>query len=167
MFALRKPKALHWTHHARGKMQYYKLSEQRVRRVLHSPKRVEEGIAPKTVAMMQPNVAVSDKREVWKQEIWVMIQDRGSIRTVISAWRYPGMTKPHSEISLGLLRRELGEFYESQEEGEKFVHDTGGARVTSHSEILLRGETGHAAARARMTGMLKKWKRSWKINPKS
>ena len=104
MLAIRKPKVFHWTNHARGKMRYYRLSEQRVRRVIHSPKRIEEGIALKTVAMMQPNTAISDKCEVWKQEIWVMIQDKGSIRKVISAWRYPGMTKPGTSLPEEILR---------------------------------------------------------------
>ena len=48
-----KAKAWHWTSHARSKMWFYGLSEARVRRVINSPKRKEEGIAPKTIAMMQ------------------------------------------------------------------------------------------------------------------
>src|SRR5580704_13615327 len=91
-----KTKMLSWTHHAQAKMQFYRLSQERVRRVLHSPKRVEEGIAPKTVAMMQPTALKREGvgKETWTQEIWVMIQDVGRNRKVISAWRYPGITKP-------------------------------------------------------------------------
>lgn len=105
-------------------MAFYKLSEQRVVRVMHSPKRIEEGVAPKTVAMMQPasiktaasrptfakKVDATSKKETWSQEIWVMVQDLGKQRKIISAWRYPGMTKPRSEDSLDLLRREYREF---------------------------------------------------------
>lgn len=74
-------------------MRFYGLSQSRVKRVINHPKRLEEGIAPMTVALMQP--AGSQKRP---SEIWVMIQDEkkeGSVkRKIISAWRYPGQTKP-------------------------------------------------------------------------
>lgn len=65
-----------FTQHAQYKMQQYGLSEQRVRRVIRAPKRVETGIVENTVAVMQP---VSEKRMpggqmVWKQEIWTMYQ---------------------------------------------------------------------------------------------
>lgn len=95
-----------WTAHARAKMNFYRLSESRVRRVLHSPKRVEEGIAPKTIAMMQP--ASLKSKEKWTQEIWAMVQDAGSKRKVISAWRYPGMTKPRGVLDM--MRKEYAEF---------------------------------------------------------
>ena len=105
-------------------MAFYKLSEQRVMRVVHLPKRVEEGVAPKTVAMMQPasvkttagrptlekKGGVVTKKESWSQEIWVMIQDLGKQRKIISAWRYPGMTRPKSEVAMDTLRREYREF---------------------------------------------------------
>jgi predicted metalloenzyme YecM len=65
-------KALHWTAHARGKMRHYVLSEQRVKRVINSPKRIEEGIAPKTVAMMQSAGSLKHP-----YEIWVMVQNFG------------------------------------------------------------------------------------------
>ncbi len=135
MIIVRKPKVLQWTHHARGKMRYYGLSEQRVRRVMHSPKRVEEGIAPKTVAMMQPGSATSDKRQAtWKYEIWVMIQDAGNKRKIISAWRYPGMTKPGASLPDAILR------------------EVRAGAVSMREENL--------AARERMSGMLKKWRRA-------
>ena len=111
---LKKPIQLQWTLHARAKMNHYRLSPARVRHVLHSPKRVEEGVAPKTVAMMQP---VSMKlitaktggaqKESWTQEIWVMVQDVADARKVISAWRYPGVTKPRDAA---FLKKEYGEF---------------------------------------------------------
>ena len=114
---IQKPIILSWTHHARAKMNFYKLSQARVRRVLHSPKRVEEGVAPKTVAMMQPasmkfstGRVGAKKEERWTQEIWVMIQDIGKNRKVISAWRYPGVTKPRSEVAINLMRKAYNEF---------------------------------------------------------
>lgn len=101
MINIKPPKTLFWTNHAKAKMNFYRLSEQRVRRVLNSPKRIEEGIAPKTIAMMQPasyKTYGSNKTDrldgtYWTQEIWVMIEDSRVKRKIISAWRYPGMTK--------------------------------------------------------------------------
>lgn len=106
----KKPKTLHWTHHAHTKMRYYQLSESRIKRVIHTPKRIEEGVAPKTMAMMQS--AGSPKHPY---ELWVMIQDAGSKRKVISAWRYPGITKIHDDISAGFLKKEFGEFSETSD----------------------------------------------------
>ncbi|MDO8574500.1 MAG: hypothetical protein Q7R86_02645 [bacterium] len=96
---LRKPKTLAWTAHSRAKMRYYGLSEARVKRIIHSPKRIEEGIAPKTVAMMQS--AGSAKHPY---ELWVMLQDAGQKRKVISAWRYPGITKPGESLPEEIIR---------------------------------------------------------------
>jgi hypothetical protein len=98
-----KPKILHWTWHSREKMNFYRLSEARVRRVLHSPFRTEEGVAPKTWASMQP-------AGNGKHEIWVMYEDVGSKRKIISAWRYPGRTKPRSEAVLGVMRQEYANY---------------------------------------------------------
>ena len=129
----RKPKVLYWTAHSRAKMRFYGLSEQRVRRVIHSPRRIQEGIAPHTIAIMQPNAVISDKRpirrtqgkhmtwdrgvkkiltseggagrgEMWKQEIWVMIKEEKARRKIISAWRYPGMTKPGDPLPPEIIR---------------------------------------------------------------
>lgn len=117
---MKKPVQLQWTLHARAKMNHYRLTPARVRHVLHSPKRVEEGVAPKTVAMMQPvsmktmgsrtisSSAAGAKKESWTQEVWVMVQDSaGGGRKVISAWRYPGVTKPRESA---FLKKEYGEF---------------------------------------------------------
>lgn len=118
-----------WTKHAQSKMRFYRLSEQRVRRVLNSPKRTEEGIAPNTAAMMQPAlIKTKDGKQTWSQEIWVMVQrtrinadsnadKRRYIRVnprkyprksasvkIISAWRYPGRTKPGEPLPEEILR---------------------------------------------------------------
>ena len=54
-------------------MRFYKLSQARVKRVIKSPLRVEEGIAPDTVAVMQPaSYKGVGKERTWNQEIWVM-----------------------------------------------------------------------------------------------
>lgn len=101
-------------------MSFYKLSEQRVKRVLNSPRRVEEGVAPKTTALMQPGAiktalgrAGSTKQEDWTHEIWVMIQDEKSRRKVISAWRYPGKTKPRDEVLKDKIRAAYSEYLSS------------------------------------------------------
>ncbi len=96
---LKKPKTLYWTSHSRSKMRFYQLSEARLKRVIRSPQRIEEGIAPDTVGMMQS--AGSAKHPY---EIWLMIQDEKNRRKVISAWRYPGKTKPGQSLPAEILR---------------------------------------------------------------
>ncbi|MDP2856237.1 MAG: hypothetical protein Q8N90_03955 [bacterium] len=104
-----------WTNHSIDKMKQYQLSEQRIRRVLHTSKRKEEGIAPNTIAVMQSTGSLKHPTE-----IWVMIQEikneKGKIKShnekisplsmlrwasknilnkkirIISAWRYPGIS---------------------------------------------------------------------------
>jgi hypothetical protein len=85
-------RTFHWTLHALGKLQHYKLSQSRVRRIVHSPHRIEEGIAPGTIAMMQRSTGKSP------YELWVMLVDTPSERKVISAWRYPGTTEPRAPL---------------------------------------------------------------------
>ncbi|MEK7195107.1 MAG: hypothetical protein AAB655_00230 [Patescibacteria group bacterium] len=98
-------------------MRFYRLSEFRVRRVINSPKRAEEGVAPRTVAMMQPaSVKISagrqgsTKKETWNQEIWAMIQDEKGRRKVISAWRYPGMSKARDETTSDFIKKEYSDY---------------------------------------------------------
>src|SRR3989338_2671690 len=98
------------TKHALAKMRFYGLSEQRVKRVIRAPFRYEEGVLEKAIAVMQPNKIMKTEkgRPVdWKEEVWVMytlatgransklqIQNykHKKIR-VITAWRYPGVSK--------------------------------------------------------------------------
>ncbi len=114
--ALLTQKPLLWTEHARFKMRQYGLSEARVKRVLRNPVRTEAGIAPRTVAVMQPasvrhsersdsgvknpmlneksagsfaRLRMTEKRK-WSQELWVMYADTKKARKIIAAWRYPG-----------------------------------------------------------------------------
>lgn len=107
-----------WTDHAWEKMQYYGISESRIKRIIRFPTRIEEGVAEKTVAVMQPG---GGKRY---SEIWVMyaltkskvqnpklkesnrklenIQNFnfGSAKKirVITAWRYPGKSPERDPI---------------------------------------------------------------------
>ena len=106
-----------WTRHIKNKIMFYGLSAQKIKTVLKSPTRREDGIAPNTVAVMKRND--TKKR---KEEIWVMYQTsiknqkeqkntkvttsgyslitRGPKKVMISAWRYPGHTKPGSHIPI-------------------------------------------------------------------
>ncbi len=115
-----KPKTLQWTSHAKFKMRFYGLSESRVLRIINSPKRIEEGIAPKTVAMMQ--TAGSTKHPY---ELWTMVQDTKVFRKIISAWRYPGVTKPRSQIALTELGRRYEEFINADVKDEKNTAENG------------------------------------------
>jgi len=83
-----------WTKHVKKKMRQYQLSGRRLKRVLRKPTRKEIGVAPGTIAVMQP--AGTKKHPT---EIWLMYQilnqksksESQKIR-IISAWRYPGQS---------------------------------------------------------------------------
>ncbi|TSC90818.1 MAG: Uncharacterized protein CEN90_777 [Parcubacteria group bacterium Licking1014_17] len=107
-----------WTSHVTGKMAYYGISESLIKRIVRFPKRKEEGIAPGTVAVMQPG---SNKKK--PSEIWVMYQEIKSRQNpeeknkiqltmpkkrIISAWRYPGISPEGKEIPIpDEIRQEL------------------------------------------------------------
>lgn len=107
-----------WTKHSVEKMAFYGLSENRVKRVLRNPSRTEKGIAPNTIASMQ--VAGSKKHPY---EIWVMYQiksQKSKVKSqnlgrqgnqkltnkklkqiiIISAWKYPGRSKPGEPLPI-------------------------------------------------------------------
>ena len=94
-----------WTHHALGKLRQYGLSQNRIKRIVRYPVRVEEGIADNTVAFMQPtSYKTKEGVRTWSQELWVMARTVSSPDTkektmrIISAWRYPGITKPGAPL---------------------------------------------------------------------
>ncbi len=92
---------LKWTNHVAKKMMFYGLSATKVKSVLSRHNRAESGIAPNTIAVMQK----SGSRK-HPQEIWVMYQDKESaqegietpMRIIITAWRYPGVSRPREAI---------------------------------------------------------------------
>lgn len=86
-------KHYHWTAHSKHKMLQYQISESLVKRIIRSPKRIEEGIAPKTFAVMQSKVSKKPS------EIWIMYA-KGPKIIVVSAWRYPGITKSGKTLSI-------------------------------------------------------------------
>mgnify|MGYP001570257464 CR=1 FL=1 len=111
-------KNFRWTQHIKDKMLFYGLSEQKLKTVLKNPKRKEEGVAEGTLAVMMRND--TPKR---KQEIWLMYALGGSggskfgvqsskhsdksnasnssnAKVMISAWRYPGQSKPGKQLPI-------------------------------------------------------------------
>jgi len=98
---------LYWTDHARRKMRQYRLSASRVKRVLRHPARREIGVAEDTVAGMQPAGSPKNPYEIWV--MWSLDKARDKTRgfnkkikinlnkktTIISAWRYPGISPVH------------------------------------------------------------------------
>jgi len=112
-------KKLHWTEHAKLKMKQYGLSKTKLINLLYKPERKEEGIVPSTLAVMQTNKKYSHGRiRIPEQslkggarlrysyakkspgEIWLMYKDVKDLRKVISAWRYPGVSKPGETIPI-------------------------------------------------------------------
>ena len=103
-----------WTNHVGRKMMFYGLSADRVKRVMRSPHRSEKGIAPNTIAVMQPGrtmAAVANKPVSWKEEIWVMYAEKkgqpkekqnfiGKKKVIITAWRYPGKSPIREAIPI-------------------------------------------------------------------
>lgn len=106
--------AYQFTLHAQYKMKQYGLSEQRVRSVIRYPKRREEGIVPKTIAVMQP---VSVKKvngkparpgepgrsggETWKQEIWALFQIKNQKSKIKISNQNAKLEKFKTQLSFG------------------------------------------------------------------
>ncbi len=101
----RNTERFEWTMHVVSKMKQYNLSENRVKRVINNPKRIEEGIAPNTIAVMQPN---SSKHSY---EFWAMYSRvAGRKIRIITAWKYPGRSPVKGPIPIPLdILEELSE----------------------------------------------------------
>lgn len=106
-------KDYYWTMHSQRKLFQYGLTPNKVKRIIRNPDRKEEGIAPRTVAVMQRK----NKKDPKKGEVWVMYQknkkskildfknDEGKFlkiqagqMKIISAWVYPAETPKGKEI---------------------------------------------------------------------
>ena len=97
-------------------MRQYGLSTSKLLGILRRPERKEQGIAPGTSAAMKTNKVFFKQKQVtlkdaWQKprkapgEIWIMYKDvkkqsEGNIRRIISAWRYPGISKPGEAIPI-------------------------------------------------------------------
>ncbi len=112
---LEKYRKIHWTEHVKLKMRQYGLSKMKLMNVLRKPDRKEEGIAVDTTAVMKTaNPASAKGYGRAKGEIWLMYQDNQYFRKIISAWRYPGISKPGESIPIPKeIREELEKQYES------------------------------------------------------
>jgi len=106
---------LFWTEHSKIKMRQYGLSKQKLLGILYKPGRKEQGIVPGTMAVMKTNPTsprlrgASKKLFEWRPkrapgEIWLMYKDvkmaMVPTRKIISAWRYPGVSKPGEAIPI-------------------------------------------------------------------
>lgn len=101
---------------------FYGLSADRIKRVMRSPKRSENGIAEGTIAVMQPAGSKTRPSEVWVMyavsnkphtlslskgsyndkslDKLGMIGQKANQKIVITAWRYPGVSPVRDEIPI-------------------------------------------------------------------
>lgn len=103
-------KKIHWTEHAKIKMRQYGLSKYKLMQMLHKYERKERGIVPGTIAVMQSHRGIAQKNTQnnaernWAKrrggEVWLMYKDVKEMRKIISAWRYPGVSKPGEQIPI-------------------------------------------------------------------
>ena len=110
-----KFRKLFWTEHSKIKMRQYGLSKQKLLNILYKPERKEQGIVPGTTAVMKTNKVFFKEKKIsltnaWQKpkrapgEIWLMYKDVKMslvpMRKIISAWRYPGISKPGETIPI-------------------------------------------------------------------
>jgi len=99
-------------------MKQYGLSKQKLSGILRNPERKEQAIVPGLIAVMKTNkvfvnktkLLLKDKKPAFAQgfggqrrapgEVWLMFKDSKQERKIISAWRYPGISKPGEEIPI-------------------------------------------------------------------
>ena len=105
-----------WTAHVGRKMQFYGLSPSRVLRVVRAAERIEEGVAPGTLAGMSPfgrSPVGRQTKKPYRGEIWAMWRQdgKGRRKVIITAWRYPGVSPVRSAVPLppGVLAELEGE----------------------------------------------------------
>ncbi len=97
-------KKIFWTGHSKVKMRQYGLSPGKILQVLRKPERKEKGIAPGCTALMQTRKSNMKP----PGEIWLMYKDTKDLRKIISAWRYPGVSKPGENIPIPVeIKEEL------------------------------------------------------------
>ena len=93
--AIRNDKQHFFFIYSKYKLFYYALSPTIVKKIIRKPDRIEEGIAPDTIAMM-----VRKDSQKRKKEVWVMIQKAKKTRQtkIISTWIYPGVSPSGKDI---------------------------------------------------------------------
>ena len=93
----------YWTKHSLYKMRHYGLSEQRIKRIIRHPARVEEAIVPNLIAAMSPYGRSREAGQPYKGEIWTMYQISKQKIKIITAWRYPGKSPARNPIPQEIL----------------------------------------------------------------
>ena len=88
-----------WTKHSIYKMRCYGLSQQRIKRIIRHPARIEEAIVPSLIAAMQP-AGNKTYSEIWT--IYKPIKHKKQIK-IITAWRYPGKSSARDPIPQEIL----------------------------------------------------------------
>ena len=74
---LKFAKEISWTKHAQAKMRFYGSIRTKSASGFEFAEKNRGGIAPNTVAMMQPaSIKTKDGKQIWSQEIWVMVQEK-------------------------------------------------------------------------------------------
>lgn len=109
---------LKWTRHIKNKMIFYHLSQAAVLRILRSPERLEEGVAPKTNAAMRIKKSIGANKPK-EEELWLMYQKNSAGKIIlISTWRYPGRTKPGQTIP---IPEDIQKYLDSVQNLEKII----------------------------------------------
>ena len=101
-------KQIYWTEHSKIKMRQYGLSKTKLLQIMYKPQRKEKGIAAGTTAVMQTRKVFTSVKAIAARktklpppgEIWLMYKDVRGIRNIISAWRYPGISKPGEVVDI-------------------------------------------------------------------
>lgn len=111
-------------------MRQYGLSKNKLINIIYKPERKERGIVLGTIAVMKTNpikgqgyLGKMRKEETSNRvnksystvksrkipgEVWLMYKDVKGFRKIISAWRYPGVSKPGENIPIPeSIRQEL------------------------------------------------------------
>ena len=102
----------YWTDHVKRKMLFYHLTADKVTRTIRVPKRVEEGVADNTIAVMQPAGTKNKPTEIWvmyslskkASTLSEQSESKGKSfnnkKVIISAWRYPGISPVGKKIPI-------------------------------------------------------------------
>jgi hypothetical protein len=88
-----------WTDHLKSKMIQYFISESKIKSIIKNHDRLEDGIAPETIAVMKRNDRGKRKEEIWVMYLRMKDKINGEKKRIISAWRYPGIS-PKKEIPI-------------------------------------------------------------------
>ncbi|MDO8443607.1 MAG: hypothetical protein Q7S78_01290 [Candidatus Azambacteria bacterium] len=90
-----------WTKHSIYKMRYYGLSQQRIKRIIRHPARIEEAIVSNMIAVMCPD----KNKEIWAMYVLTKsnVKSQMSKVKVITAWRYPGKSSARNPIPQEIL----------------------------------------------------------------